>query len=84
MEQVSQLCALMEAFSDYYQQCAETLAQLTDRLQDLRHEASAKTRGSFEPKKLPDLDPAPLDASAYPPNTHSLPIGILLYLLFYL
>ncbi|XP_022704531.1 endophilin-A-like [Varroa jacobsoni] len=81
VEQVSQLCALMEAFSDYYQQCAETLAQLTDRLQDLRHEASAKTRGSFEPKKLPDLDPTPLDASAYPPNTHSLPIGILLYLL---
>lgn len=68
VEQVSQLCALMEAFSDYYQQCAETLAQLTDRLQDLRHEASAKTRGSFEPKKLPDLDPTPLDATSPIPS----------------
>ncbi|OQR66162.1 endophilin-A-like [Tropilaelaps mercedesae] len=64
VEQVSQLCALMEAFSDYYQQCAETLAQLTDRLQDLRHEASAKTRGSYEPRKLQDLDPNPMDAKS--------------------
>ncbi|XP_028969167.1 endophilin-A [Galendromus occidentalis] len=66
VEQVSQLCALMEAFSEYHQQCAETLAQLTDKLQDLRHEASAKPRGSFEPKKLSDLDQQPLDAGRSP------------------
>ena len=61
VEQLSQLCALMEAFSEYHQQCAEVMAQLTDKLQDLRHEASAKPKGSFDPKKLSDLDQQPIE-----------------------